>query len=100
MSGTAAADFGGRKLTATASGITDGFVYLGTGLQSVSLGFLTGYSWLFWPAFLVPFAILSIYMAIKMWGHLPEATRRYLVTVEKVTVERVSVQEYTEEKIN
>lgn len=30
MSGTAAADFGGRKATATCSGIIDGFVYLGT----------------------------------------------------------------------
>ncbi|NBT58831.1 MFS transporter, partial [bacterium] len=81
MSGTAAADFGGRKLTATASGITDGFVYLGTGLQSVSLGYLTNHSWLFWPAFLIPFAVLSVYIAIKMWGHLPEATRKYLVSV-------------------
>lgn len=97
MSGTAAADFGGRKLTATASGITDGFVYLGTGLQSVSLGFLTGYSWLFWPAFLVPFAILSIYIAIKMWGHLPEATKKYLVTVEKLTVEKVTIEQVTTE---
>ena len=41
MSGTAAADFGGRKATATCSGIVDGFVYLGTGIQSVSLGYLT-----------------------------------------------------------
>jgi OPA family glycerol-3-phosphate transporter-like MFS transporter len=93
MSGTAAADFGGRKLTATASGITDGFVYLGTGLQSVSLGYLTNYSWLFWPAFLVPFAILSVYIAVKMWGHLPEATKKYLVTVEKLSVEKVTVVE-------
>ncbi|NBV50379.1 MFS transporter [bacterium] len=93
MSGTAAADFGGRKLTATASGITDGFVYLGTGLQSVSLGYLTGHSWLFWPAFLIPFAVLSIYIAIKMWGHLPEATKKYLVTVEKVNIQKVTVVE-------
>jgi OPA family glycerol-3-phosphate transporter-like MFS transporter len=93
MSGTAAADFGGRKLTATASGITDGFVYLGTGLQSVSLGYLTNHSWLFWPAFLIPFAVLSVYIAVKMWGHLPEATRKYLVSVEKLSVERVRVVE-------
>ena len=91
MSGTAAADFGGRKLTATASGITDGFVYLGTGLQSVSLGYLTNHSWLFWPAFLIPFAVLSVYIAIKMWGHLPEACKQYLVTVEKISVEKVTV---------
>ncbi|HSU52641.1 MAG TPA: MFS transporter, partial [Candidatus Dormibacteraeota bacterium] len=41
MSGTAATDFGGRKATATCSGIVDGFAYLGSGLQSVSIGFLT-----------------------------------------------------------
>lgn len=96
MSGTAAADFGGRKLTATASGITDGFVYLGTGLQSVSLGYLTNYSWIYWPLFLLPFAVLSIYIAVKMWGHLPEATKRYLVSVEKVSMERVTVTELKE----
>ncbi|NDG25915.1 MAG: MFS transporter, partial [Proteobacteria bacterium] len=91
MSGTAAADFGGRKLTATASGITDGFVYLGTGLQSVSLGYLTNHSWRYWPAFLIPFALLSIYIAVRMWGHLPEATKKYLVSVEKVSLEKITV---------
>lgn len=93
MSGTAAADFGGRKATATASGITDGFVYLGTGLQSVSLGFLVTRSWYFWPAFIIPFAIIGMYLAIKMWKALPEATRRYLITVEKVRVDVVSGSE-------
>jgi MFS transporter, OPA family, glycerol-3-phosphate transporter len=39
MSGTAAADFGGRKATATCSGIVDGFVYLGSGVQSIGVGF-------------------------------------------------------------
>ena len=57
MSGTAAADFGGRKMTATASGICDGFVYLGTGIQSFGLGFLTTRSWTYWPAFFIPFTI-------------------------------------------
>jgi OPA family glycerol-3-phosphate transporter-like MFS transporter len=48
MSGTAAADFGGRKATATASGIVDGFVYLGSGVQSIGVGYLvTHYSWHF-----------------------------------------------------
>jgi sugar phosphate permease len=46
MSGTTAADFGGRKATATCSGIVDGFVYLGSSLQSVSLGYLTSQNWL------------------------------------------------------
>lgn len=82
MSGTAAADFGGRKATATASGITDGFVYLGSGIQSISLGYLTGFDWIFWPLFLVPFAGIGLYLSIKMWHQLPDATRRYLKSVE------------------
>ncbi len=82
MSGTAAADFGGRKATATASGITDGFVYLGSGIQSISLGYLTGFDWIFWPLFLLPFTAAGLYLSIRMWHHLPEATKRYLKTIE------------------
>lgn len=96
MSGTAAADFGGRKMTATASGITDGFVYLGTGLQSVSLGFLVTKSWIFWPLFLVPFGLIGCVLAVRMWRELPEATKRYLATVERVTIEKVTITEVSE----
>lgn len=84
MSGTAAADFGGRKATATASGIVDGFVYLGSGLQSVALGFLTTKNWIFWPIFMAPFALAGMVLAIRIWKDLPEATKRYLIHVEKM----------------
>jgi len=90
MSGTAAADFGGRKATATASGITDGFVYLGSGLQSISLGYLTSKSWQFWPIFLVPFTILGLFLAIRIWKAIPEATKRYLLNVEKIKLSLIS----------
>lgn len=85
MSGTAAADFGGRKATATCSGIVDGFVYLGTGLQSVSLGYLTSYSWMWWPVFLMPFALLGAFIAYLIWHELPIATRKYISQVEEKT---------------
>ena len=86
MSGTAAADFGGRKATATASGITDAFVYLGTAVQSVSLGFLTTKNWIFWPLFLIPFAMLGLLLASRMWHSLPKATRDYLSRVEHINL--------------
>ena len=85
MSATAAADFGGRKATATCSGIVDGFVYLGSGLQSFSLGFLVSKSWLWWPLFLMPFAILGAYVAFKIWNELPAATRKYIAEKEVPT---------------
>ena len=83
MSGTAAADFGGRKATATCSGIVDGFVYLGSGLQSISLGYLTTHSWRWWPLFLLPFALLGGFLALRIWHQLPAATRKYIDEVEQ-----------------
>jgi OPA family glycerol-3-phosphate transporter-like MFS transporter len=85
MSGTAATDFGGRKATATCSGIVDAFAYLGTGLQSFCLGFLTTrtvWKWHWWPAFLIPFAIMGGVIAVKIWHELPAATRKYIAEVE------------------
>ena len=88
MSGTAAADFGGRKATATCSGLIDGCVYLGSSVQSVSVGFLTGagwtgHSWRWWPMFLIPFALIGGIIAYRIWNELPAATRKYIDEHEK-----------------
>jgi OPA family glycerol-3-phosphate transporter-like MFS transporter len=84
MSGTAAADFGGRKATATCSGIVDGCVYLGSFVQSVSVGWLvTHRGWQWWPIFLMPFALAGGIIAYRIWHELPEATRKYIREVEK-----------------
>ena len=82
MSGTAATDFGGRKATATCSGIVDGCAYLGTGLQSFSLGYLTTWNWHSWPVFLMPFALIGGGIAVWIWHELPAATRKYIDQVE------------------
>jgi OPA family glycerol-3-phosphate transporter-like MFS transporter len=71
LSGTATMDFGGRKAAGTAVGIIDGFVYLGTGVQSLSLGFITSWNWRFWPVFLVPFSLLGLVLAIRIWKAFP-----------------------------
>jgi OPA family glycerol-3-phosphate transporter-like MFS transporter len=85
MSGTAATDFGGRKATATCSGIVDGFAYLGSGLQSICLGYIATHDWQWWPIFLVPFAIVGLVVSIKIWKELPVATRRYITEVERMS---------------
>ncbi len=88
MSGTAATDFGGRKATATSMGIVNGFAYVGSGIQSVSLGFLLpprGPSWYWLPIFVIPFAVVGTLIAIKIWHDLPVATRKYIVEVEQKT---------------
>jgi sugar phosphate permease len=71
LSGTATMDFGGRKGAATAVGMIDGFVYLGTGLQSLSLGYLTSRSWSYWPMFLLPFTLIGALLCLRIWNARP-----------------------------
>jgi OPA family glycerol-3-phosphate transporter-like MFS transporter len=72
LSGTATMDFGGRKAAATAVGLIDGLVYLGTGVQSISLGFITTWNWQFWPVFLIPFAVAGIILTSRIWQAIPK----------------------------
>ncbi len=83
MSGTATADFGGKKASATATGIADAFSYAGSAVQSFALGILTTKSWNYWPVFLLPFTLIGLYFAIKMWKDIPEATKNYLADAAK-----------------
>ncbi len=71
LSGTSTMDFGGRRAAGTAVGLIDGFVYLGTGVQSLSLGFITTRNWSWWPIFLIPFTLLGFYLAMRIWKALP-----------------------------
>lgn len=66
LTATAAMDFGG-KAKATATGLIDGFVYIGTGLQSVCLGYITTHNWAWWPIFMFPFALLGFGLCLRIW---------------------------------
>ena len=83
MSGTATADFGGKKASATATGVADAFSKAGASVQAFVIGIIATKSWSYWPMFLLPFTILGLVFAIKMWNVLPPATRKYLEEVEK-----------------
>lgn len=81
LSGTASADFGGKKNTGVAVGIIDGFVYLGTGLQSLLVGMLlpTGdaaklpANWINWPLVMVPVALIGLAMCTRVWNAKPQS---------------------------
>ncbi len=90
MSGSAAADFGGRKATATCSGIVDGCVYLGSSVQSVCVGILSGINWQWWPIFLMPFALAGGIIAWRLWHELPAATRKYIAEHEQKPAPAIS----------
>lgn len=76
LSGTATMDFGGSKGAATAVGMIDGFVYLGTAVQSFCLGYLTTRNWIYWPIFLLPFAIIGFFLLLKIWNAKPQSKKQ------------------------
>ncbi|OGC96571.1 MAG: hypothetical protein A2W25_00905 [candidate division Zixibacteria bacterium RBG_16_53_22] len=71
LSGTSTMDFGGKRAAGTAVGLIDGFVYLGTGVQSLSLGFITTRNWDYWPVFLIPFTLLGFFLAMRIRKAIP-----------------------------
>ncbi|MFO0597619.1 MAG: MFS transporter [Myxococcaceae bacterium] len=81
LSGTASADFGGKKNTGVAVGIIDGFVYLGTGLQTLLVGMLvpegdaakSPANWLNWPLAMVPVAVIGLVLCSRVWNAKPQS---------------------------
>jgi len=73
LSGTATMDFGGRRAAATAVGLIDGFVYLGTAFQGLCLGYLTTQNWVYWPLFLLPFAVIGFILLTRLWHAKPRS---------------------------
>jgi OPA family glycerol-3-phosphate transporter-like MFS transporter len=89
LSGTASMDFGGKKNVGLVVGIIDGFVYLGTGVMSVTYGKLLPKEqldhltkkiigpatdpneWIYWPVAMIPFALLGFILALKLWHAKP-----------------------------
>jgi len=87
LSGVASQDFGGQRNAGTATGLIDGFVYLGTALQAIVYGNLLppamitvdGKSvpnpgagdvgnWYAWPIAMIPIAVIGLALSISVWG--------------------------------
>ena len=72
LSGTAAADFGGKKAAATATGMLDGVQYLASGFTGFGLGWLLKtYGWGVWTASIIPFSILGALVISRLWNARP-----------------------------
>ncbi len=84
LSGTASMDFGGKKNVGTAVGIIDGFVYLGTGLMSLTYFYLLPNNevtpevaadpanWNMWPGAMIPVALVGFLLATRVWNAKPK----------------------------
>lgn len=81
LSGTASADFGGKKNAGVATGIIDGFVYAGVGLQSLIIGNVLPKTpelakdvanWRIWPLTMIPVAVVGLFLATRVWNAKPK----------------------------
>ena len=94
LSGTASMDFGGKKNVGIAVGIIDGFVYLGTGVMSLTYaltlpreqiagGVLVGPvtnpdNWKAWPFAMIPLAAIGLVLAFAVWNAKPREVSKPL----------------------
>jgi OPA family glycerol-3-phosphate transporter-like MFS transporter len=89
LSGTASMDFGGKKNVGIAVGIIDGFVYLGTGVMSLTYGFVLPReefdaednligpvtepsNWSPWPISMIIVGIIGFLLATRVWNAKPK----------------------------
>ncbi len=78
LSGVASQDFGGRKNAGVATGLIDGFVYLGTSIQAILYGRLLPIkgtpaaqesdNWLAWPVAMIPVALIGLVFSVRLWN--------------------------------
>jgi MFS transporter, OPA family, glycerol-3-phosphate transporter len=79
LSGTASMDFGGKKNAGIVTGIIDGFVYLGTGAQSLLYANILpkgdnakiAAEWISWPVAMLPVAVIGLVLATRVWNARP-----------------------------
>jgi OPA family glycerol-3-phosphate transporter-like MFS transporter len=89
LSGTASMDFGGKRNVGIAVGIIDGFVYLGTGVMSLTYanilpqeqfdesGALIGpvtepSNWVGWPLSMIVISVIGLAFASRVWNAKPK----------------------------
>lgn len=80
LSGTASMDFGGTKNAGVVTGIIDGFVYLGTGVQAFyygrtlpkDLAAKDPAQWAVWPGAMVPVAVIGLVLCMTIWNARPK----------------------------
>jgi OPA family glycerol-3-phosphate transporter-like MFS transporter len=83
LSGTASADFGGKKNAGIAVGLIDGMVYLGSAAQAITFGSILPKgedatdpkNWLVWLIVVLPVAIIGFLLAIRIWNAKPKAAQ-------------------------
>src|SRR5690606_37369435 len=81
LSGTASADFGGKKNAGMAVGLIDGMVYLGSAAQALTFGYLLPKgeeqadptNWRIWLLIILPVTFVGFILSLRIWNARPKA---------------------------
>ena len=86
LSGVASQDFGGKNNAGVATGLIDGFVYLGVAAQAMFYGATLPTkgsaeahdvdNWRMWPIAMIPVAALGLVLSLKMWNARPGIAKK------------------------
>jgi OPA family glycerol-3-phosphate transporter-like MFS transporter len=76
LAGVASQDFGGRRSAGTATGLIDGFAYIGTALQGVIYGHVLPEgeaaskidNWYAWPIVMIPVAVIGLGLSLSVYN--------------------------------
>jgi OPA family glycerol-3-phosphate transporter-like MFS transporter len=72
LSGTASMDFGGKRASATATGMFDGMQYIGGSLMGFGMGSLLDmYGWGVWGPGMIGFSMIGAVLMLKLWNAVP-----------------------------
>lgn len=79
LSGAASMDFGGKQNVGIVVGIIDGLVYLGQGVQYLTLGHMVpngaaaavAANWSVWPLMMIPASALGLALGTRIWNARP-----------------------------
>ncbi|RYZ72526.1 MAG: MFS transporter, partial [Proteobacteria bacterium] len=99
LSGTASMDFGGSKNVGVAVGLIDGFVYLGTALQSILYAKILPSgdaakdpaNWVAWPVAMIPAALIGFLFCLKMWNARPQPKKSVVFDEARDATAKVAV---------
>ena len=108
LSGTASMDFGGSKNAGMATGIIDGFAYLGSATSAYLLGrCLPSASvdpveaskpenWIIWPELLLPAIVVGLFLCTRIWNAKVQPKKKDESVKEGDVSEKTEVEEKDE----
>ena len=106
LSGTASMDFGGSKNAGIATGLIDGFVYIGGAISGQVMGhYLPSgaeaaipQNWITWPTCLMPAIVVGLILSIRIWNATVQNSKKSAPPKDPEPAEEEDLEEEAQEE--